>query len=208
MSTSVSEMGMQYPADLDVELSEQSSRLLAVLALLGIKLLLGIPHLIVLVIYGLVASIVSWIAQWAVLFTGKYPAGMFDFVLGYLRWSWRYSAWYAGLADGYPPFSGGPDDQYPASADCAAPESSGRFLAVLRILSITLLLVIPHLIVLVVLSFVVNILVWLAQWGILFTGRFPHGLAPLTVGTNRWSHRVNCYLNGLVDGYPPFRLDS
>jgi hypothetical protein len=206
MSTSASEMEMQYPADLDVELPEQSSRLLAVLALVGIKLLLGIPHLIVLFIYGLVAGIVGWIAQWAVLFTGKYPAGMFDFVLGYLRWSWRYSVWYAGLADGYPPFSGGLDDQYPASADCAAPESSGRLLAVLRILALTLILVIPHIIVLVVLSFVVNILVWLAQWAILFTGRFPQGLAPLTVGTNRWNHRVNCYLNGLVDGYPPFSL--
>ena len=197
-----------YPADLDVALPEQSSRLLAVLAILGIKFLLGIPHTIVVGIYGLVALIVAWVAQWIVLFTGRYPAGLHDFVLGLQRWTWRYTAWYAGLVDAYPPFSGGPDDGYPARADCAAPESSSRLLAVLRILLITFLLLIPHIIVLAVLQFLVSILVWLAQWAILFTGRFPRGLAPLTIGTYRWSHRVSCYVFGLADGYPPFTLDS
>ena len=129
-----------YAAVLNITLPEQSSRLLAVLYPLGIKLLLSIPHLIVIAVYGIVAMIVSWIAQWIVLFTGRYPDGLYQFVLGSHRWSWRYQAWYAGLTDGYPPFSGGPDDDYPASAECAIPESSSRLLAVLRIFGFTIIL--------------------------------------------------------------------
>ena len=197
-----------YAAVLNITLPEQSSRLLAVLYLLGIKLLLGIPHLIVIAVYGLVAMIVSWIAQWIVLFTERYPDGLYQFVLGSHRWSWRYQAWYAGLTDGYPPFSGGPDDDYPASAECAIPESSSRLLAVLRIFGLTIILLIPYIIVLAVLTFVTLIVTWLAQWGILFTGRFPGGFVSLIVGLQRWQYRVNCYATGLVDGYPPFRMDD
>ncbi len=210
MSTSVTEAGMSsngYPADLDVELPDHNSRLLAVLFFVFIKLLMGVPHLIVLTIYGFVATIVAWIAQWAVLFTGRYPAGMFDFVLGYQTWNWRYIAWYVGLTDRYPPFSGS-DGDYPARADCAVPESSSRLLAITRILPIIEILAIPHVIVLTVLSLVFVIFVVLAQVAAIFVGRFPQGLASFTIGFNRWSYRVNCYMYGLTDGYPPFRLDS
>ena len=210
MSTSVSEAGMSsngYPANLDVELPEQNSRLLAVLFFVFIKLLLGTPHLIVLMIYGFVASIVGWIAQWAVLFTGRYPGGLYDFVLGYLRWNWRFTAWYVGLTDRYPPFTGA-SDEHPAWADCVAPESSSRVLALIRIVPIIGILVIPHLIVIMVLSFVFTVVVFLAQLAAIFVGRFPRSLAPLTIGVSRWNHRVSCYIYGLVDGYPPFRLDS
>ena len=210
MSSSVSEMEMQssgYPADLDVELPDHNSRLLAVLFFVFIKLLIGIPHLIVLAVYGFVAAIMAWFAQWAVLFTGRYPAGLHDFVLGFLRWSWRLTAWYVGLTDRYPPFSGASGD-HPASADCALPESSSRLLALIRIVPFIGILVIPHVIVLTVLSFVFALFVLLAQVATIFTGRFPRGLASFSIGVNRWSHRVECYTTGLVDGYPPFRMDS
>ena len=210
MSTSASETEMQssgYLADLDIELPEQNSRLLAVLFFVLIKLLMGVPHLIVLMIYVFVATIVAWIAQWAVLFTGRYPAGMFDFVLGYHTWNWRYTAWYVGLTDRYPPFSGA-DGDYPARADCVVPESSSRLLAITRILPIVHILAIPHLIVITVLWLVFVIFVVLAQLAAIFVGRFPQSLASFTIGFNRWSYRVSCYLFGLVDRYPPFRLDS
>ncbi len=142
------------------------------------------------------------------LFTGRYPAGLYDFVLGYLRWGWRSGAWYSGLTDRYPPFSGAPDDDYPATVDCPMPESSSRLLAVLRILGITVILVIPHLIVLWVLFIISSILTWLAQWGILFTGSFPGGFVNLIVGFQRWQYRANCYMYGLTDGYPPFGMDD
>ncbi|HSW65699.1 MAG TPA: DUF4389 domain-containing protein [Bacillota bacterium] len=71
-----------------------------------IKWLLAIPHYFVLLVLMFCALVVSVIAWFAILFTGRYPKDMFDFVVGVGRWSWRVSA-YAFLltTDEYPPFS-------------------------------------------------------------------------------------------------------
>ncbi len=208
----MSEAEMQsngYPADLDVALPEQSSRLLAVLLILFfVKSLLLIPHLVALVIYEFVSGITAWVTQWIVLFTGRYPPGVHGFILGYSRWNWRVFAWLSGLTDRYPPFSE-PDGEYPAWDDCAVPESSSRLLAVVRILVVPLgIVLIPPAVALGVLLFVAFQLTYLAQWGTLFTGSFPRSFVPLIVGPYRWNHRLYCYSHGLVDSYPPFRLDS
>jgi hypothetical protein len=71
-----------------------------------VKWLLAIPHYIVLVVLWLGAIVSVVIAWFAILFTGRYPRGLFDFVVGVGRWSLRVEA-YAGLlvTDQYPPFS-------------------------------------------------------------------------------------------------------
>lgn len=71
-----------------------------------VKWLLAIPHLIVLILLGIAALIVVIIAWFIVLFTGRYPRPIFDFVEGVLRWGLRVEA-YAFLltTDRYPPFS-------------------------------------------------------------------------------------------------------
>lgn len=70
-------------------------------------LYVGIPHGIILSLYGIAVSIVVFIAFWAILFTAKYPKGMFDFVVGYIRWGNNVYAYWTGLLqDEYPPFSG------------------------------------------------------------------------------------------------------
>jgi hypothetical protein len=70
-----------------------------------VKWLLAIPHLIVLVflsIGAIVAVVISW---FAILFTGRYPRGLFDFVLGVLRWGNRVVAYaFLLVTDEYPPF--------------------------------------------------------------------------------------------------------
>jgi hypothetical protein len=71
-----------------------------------IKWLLAFPHYIVLLLLYIAAFII-WIVAWfAILFTGRYPRGLFDFVVGVLIWQLRVSA-YASLliTDEYPPFS-------------------------------------------------------------------------------------------------------
>ena len=65
-----------------------------------------IPHGIALMFYGFAVCVVTFIAWFAILFTGKYPKGMFDFVVGYQRWSNRVNAYMMFLTDVYPPFSG------------------------------------------------------------------------------------------------------
>ena len=64
-----------------------------------------IPHGIVLALYGIAVAVVTFIAFWVILFTGEYPKGMFDFVVGYYRWSNRVNAYVSLLRDEYPPFS-------------------------------------------------------------------------------------------------------
>jgi hypothetical protein len=69
------------------------------------RIILVIPHLIALAFVGLAAWVVTLIAFFAVLFTGRWPAGMRNFVLGFLRWWLRVGAYFTLLTDEYPPFS-------------------------------------------------------------------------------------------------------
>ncbi|MCX6842715.1 MAG: DUF4389 domain-containing protein [candidate division WOR-3 bacterium] len=71
-----------------------------------VKWFLVIPHLFVLVFIDLAAYVCVFIAWFAILFTGRYPRGLFDFVVGVMRWQARV-VWYAVLfaTDKYPPFS-------------------------------------------------------------------------------------------------------
>ena len=71
-----------------------------------VKWLLAIPHYVVLVFLYIAAAVVVIIAWFAILFTGRYPSGMFDFVVGVLRWSLRVAAYaFLLVTDRYPPFS-------------------------------------------------------------------------------------------------------
>ena len=70
-----------------------------------VKWFLAIPHYVVLIFLNLAAFVVAIVAWFAILFTGRYPRGLFDFVVGVLRWQIRVAA-YAFLltTDRYPPF--------------------------------------------------------------------------------------------------------
>jgi len=71
-----------------------------------VKWFLAIPHVIVLACLGIAVLVVTIIAWFAILFTGIYPKGMFDFVVGVMRWGFRVMAYALLLVtDKYPPFS-------------------------------------------------------------------------------------------------------
>ncbi|HIC95011.1 TPA: DUF4389 domain-containing protein [Candidatus Bipolaricaulota bacterium] len=95
-----------YPANVVVEYPERLSRWNLLLKVFLGWLYAGIPHGIALWLYGLVAGVVTFFAFWAILFTGRYPRGMFDFVVGYLRWRARVNTYFFLLRDEYPPFTG------------------------------------------------------------------------------------------------------
>jgi hypothetical protein len=95
-----------YPVRLEADYPPDSSRLLALTAILfGIKVLLLVPHLIVVWFVSLAAALVAFVGFFVVLITGRYPRGMWEFVLGSLRWQIRINAWQLGLTDRYPPFT-------------------------------------------------------------------------------------------------------
>ena len=80
-----------------------------------VKWLLAFPHYIVLVVLGIGALFVHLIAFFAVLFTGRYPRGMCDYVVGVHRWGWRVGAYVLCSRDEYPPFTLDDDPAYPAA---------------------------------------------------------------------------------------------
>src|SRR5205085_5891306 len=70
-----------------------------------VKWLLVIPHLIVLIFLWIASLVVTVLAWFAILFTGRYPRSMFDFVEGVLRWGQRVIAYaFLLVTDRYPPF--------------------------------------------------------------------------------------------------------
>jgi hypothetical protein len=69
------------------------------------KVITAIPHFIILIGLFLAGIVVTIIAWFAILFTGAYPRGLFNFVVGSIRWSARVYAYVASLTDEYPPFS-------------------------------------------------------------------------------------------------------
>ena len=74
-----------------------------------VKWLLAIPHYIVLVFLWLAAFVCVILAWFAIVFTGRYPRGLFDFVLGVMRWGNRVIAYaFTLVTDEYPPFRLGP----------------------------------------------------------------------------------------------------
>jgi hypothetical protein len=89
-----------YPLRYDVEYPERLSRWK-----IFVKWLLVIPNAIVLYALALVAYVMMVIAWFAILFTGRYPKGLFSFGVGVMRWNLRASAYTYLLRDEYPPFS-------------------------------------------------------------------------------------------------------
>ncbi|MDX2382177.1 MAG: DUF4389 domain-containing protein [Acidimicrobiia bacterium] len=194
-----------------------------------VKWLLAIPHGIVLFFLWIAFTVVTIIAGFAILFTGRYPRGLFDFCVGVLRWTWRVSfyAFSGGLGtDRYPPFTLADDPSYPARLNIEYPRELSRGLVLVK----WWLLAIPHYIVLGVFfggsamwvesngdtaSIVrfssyglLGVLTMIAAIALLFRGRQLRPLFDLIVGLNRWTARVIAYAALMTDRYPPFRLDQ
>ena len=97
---------MNSPVTVQVEYPETLSRGTLLLKSFFGWLYVMIPHGFCLWLYGIAACIVLFISWWAILFTGKFPKGMFDFVVGWQRWQTRVTAYMYLMTDEYPPFSG------------------------------------------------------------------------------------------------------
>src|SRR3954464_5965321 len=126
-----------YPLRLEGGLSPQLSRWLWL-----VKWGLIIPHVIVLFFLWIAFFVLTVVALFAILFTGRYPRGIFEFNVGVLRWTWRvgYYSYSALGTDHYPPFTLADVPDYPARLSVAYPQSLSRGLAVVK----WWLLALPH----------------------------------------------------------------
>ncbi len=190
-----------------------------------VKWVLVIPHFIVLAFLWIAFLVVTVVAFFAILLTGRHPRGIFDFKLGVLRWSWRvgfYSHSALGT-DRYPPFTLAVVPDYPARLDVEYPQALSRGLALVK----WWLLALPHYLIVGVFAggawagfnAASDDLAWTSGGGLigclaliagvvlLFTGRYPKGIFDFVMGMNRWCYRVGAYAALMTDKYPPFRLD-
>ena len=187
------------------------------------KWLLLIPHLIVLALLWVGFGVLSVVAFFAILFTGRYPRPLFDFNVGVLRWSWRVAFYGSGAfgTDRYPPFSLDEHPEYPATLNIDYPARLSHGLVLVK-----WLLALPHLVIVGVFvgsgtylaervgqwsfSFsggLISLLALVAGILLLITGRYPQGLFDFILGLDRWVLRVAAYVGLMTDDYPPFRFD-
>jgi hypothetical protein len=162
-----------------------------------------VPHYFVMIFYGLGSMVVGFIAFWAILFTGKYPRGMFDYQVKFQRYMIRVAARFLNLVDGYPAFGLNAVDPM-VTYEVAYPESLSRGLLLLKMFFGFFYVFIPHYFVLYFRMLWTYVLVLVAWFVVLFTGKYPAGMHAFNVGTLRWAYRVSLYMSNMTDVYPPF----
>lgn len=208
-----------HPLVLEARLAPNLSR-----GLWLVKWLAAIPHFVVLAFLWAGTAVLTIVAWFAILFTGRYPRSLFDYNVGVLRWTWRVSH-YCGTgglgSDRYPPFTLDelPDDDTHLTVDY--PEELSRGLIFVK-----WLLLLPHWIVVAIIAGsqsswtnnegvryddwpgILGLLTLVAGIILLFTGSANRGLYDVIVGLNRWVYRVGVYALLMTDAYPPFRYDG
>jgi hypothetical protein len=209
-----------YPLQVEGELDEPLSRWLWL-----VKWVLVIPHVIVLAFLWIAFVVLTIVAFFAILFTGRYPRGIFDFNVGVLRWTWRVGFYsYSALGtDRYPPFTLGDAPDYPARLHVEYPQALSRGLVLVK----WWLLALPQYLIVSVFAGgawagfnaagnhsgwssgggLIGLMVCISAIALLFTGRYPRSIFDFIMGMNRWVFRVAAYATLMTDAYPPFRLD-
>jgi hypothetical protein len=164
------------------------------------RLILVIPHLVWLSVWGIAVAF-AVIASWfATLFAGRTPDGLHSFIAQYLRYSVQVYGYLLFLADPYPGFLG--DRPYGADLVIAPPAPQNRWVTGFRIV-----LAIPALVVAQILGYLAQVLAVIAWFACLFLGAMPLGLRNLIAWVVRFNAQTYGYVALLTERYPSFSPD-
>jgi len=162
-----------------------------------------LPHTFLLIFCQIWSSILSFIAFWAILFTGRYPESFFEYQVNMLKWSVRLQARSKNMTDGYPAFfPSGSDDA--TNFEMSYPENLSRGTLLLKAFFGIFYCILPHAFMLFFRIIWSAILSFIAWWVVLFTGKYPQSTHEYNKGTILWTLRLNAYIRNMTDQYPPF----
>jgi hypothetical protein len=168
------------------------------------RYIVSIPWLIVASIYGFVAEIAAVIAWFAIVFTGKYPQGIYDFNAGYLRMISRVNGFQYLLTDEWPPFGGEDASDYPIRVGVPpALDQYSRLKTGLR-----LLYGIPVYLLAIVQAVILGVCALIAWFVILFTGKVPDGLFNPMRSALAYLTRAAAYFLLITEDWPPFSYEE
>jgi hypothetical protein len=200
--------GPEYPVDVTFPRDKGQGRLWGIPFVgLVIRSFLVIPQLVVLIVLAFVMYLVLLINWIPVLLMGRQAAFAYAVVGGYLRLSTRVAGYVLLLTGRYPPF--GPGGEHPIDVTFDQTERQNRLWGIPLIgLWIRWLLLIPHWIVLALISIVVAFLILVSWVPVLINGRQADVIIQWIGGFYRWAIRVSAYAFLLTGRYPPFRLED
>lgn len=183
-----------YPIGYDQTPPIQRSRLTVFF-----RLLLLIPHLIWSMLYAFATCVVLIIAWFAIVLTARFPAGMYEFVAGFLRFYARVCAYALLVVDQFPPFDGGEHPEYPVRVKIGPPQAKySRLKAFFR-----LILAIPIFILQYVFEIwlvVVAIAIWFVA---VVMGKTLFELTEAMRFPMSYYVRSTAYVYLMTDRYPP-----
>jgi hypothetical protein len=185
---------MDYPVRIEIDYPSELNRWLPL-----VKWLLAIPHFVVLIFVGIGAFFVAIFGFFAVLFTGRWPRGAFDYMVGTFRWGYRVAAYVHLMVDAYPPFSMADDPNYPVRVAVEYPERIDNWRPLVQ-----WLLALPYLFVAGILYWLTGLMTIAAFFTVLFTKRIPQGVWEIMVPGLSWQLRGNAYAYFVVGRYPPW----
>jgi Domain of unknown function (DUF4389) len=166
--------------------------------------LLVIPWHIVVTLYSIAATVAVIIAWFAIVFTGRYPEGLYNFNAGFLRMATRVNGFYYLLNDEWPPFGGEEAPGYPVRVGVPAPlDKYSRLKTGFR-----LIVGIPVMILAWIWSIVLAVVAIIAWFAILFTAKLPQGLFEPMRNASAYLARASGYFLLLTEDWPPFSYEE
>lgn len=188
-----------YPVAYEADYTERHSRLTTFF-----RGLLTIPWLLVGIFWGLGALVCTVCAWFAIVFTGRYPAGLYSFNAKAHRYAARVNGFHSLLTDVWPPFDGDEHPDYPVRLAIPAPlEQYSRAKTAFRII-----LMIPVMVMAYLFNLLLSIIVFVSWVVVVITGKEPKGLFDLLKLSLTYIARAGVYYGLMTEAFPPVSSDD